>query len=363
MPASGRGQGSAYEKFSHPASRYAVIGAAALVTRARTARAARRASRSAACCRTRGGRRAVERALTARPPTDGDDRGRGREQVAADLGSDVTGDIFASAEYRTRDGAGVRQARAAAAAARASQVCAGQHGRRDLDACRQTRRSRHRSTSCSRRWRAQQYVAERGLAVSIYLALRLQRPLFLEGEAGVGKTEVAKVLAAALDTELIRLQCYEGLDISHAVYEWNYPRQILEIRLLESAHALDRAGGRARAVHRGVSDQAAAAARDRADARAAAGAADRRDRSRRRGVRGLPARAAVRLPGHDSRARHHPRRDAAGRRDHVEPDARSARRAEAPLCLQLDRLSRLRQGAPHRRGARCRACRRGWPSR
>jgi MoxR-like ATPase len=84
-----------------------------------------------------------------------------------------------------------------------------------------------------------QYIASRGLAVSAYLALRLQRPLFLEGEPGVGKTEVAKVLASALDTELIRLQCYEGLDISHAVYEWNYPRQILEIRLLEGAHALD----------------------------------------------------------------------------------------------------------------------------
>ena len=86
---------------------------------------------------------------------------------------------------------------------------------------------------------SRQYIASRGLAVSIYLALRLQRPLFLEGEPGVGKTEVAKVLASALDTELIRLQCYEGLDISHAVYEWNYPRQILEIRLLEGAHALD----------------------------------------------------------------------------------------------------------------------------
>jgi MoxR-like ATPase len=83
------------------------------------------------------------------------------------------------------------------------------------------------------------YIAGRGLAVSTYLALRLQRPLFLEGEPGVGKTEVAKVLAATLGVELIRLQCYEGLDISHAVYEWNYPRQILEIRLLESAHALD----------------------------------------------------------------------------------------------------------------------------
>ncbi len=87
----------------------------------------------------------------------------------------------------------------------------------------------------------QRYMANRGLAVSIYLALRLQRPLFLEGEAGVGKTEVAKVVAAALGTELIRLQCYEGLDITHAVYEWNYPRQLLEIRLLDAAHELDRA--------------------------------------------------------------------------------------------------------------------------
>ena len=86
----------------------------------------------------------------------------------------------------------------------------------------------------------ERYVADRGLAVSIYLALRLQRPLFLEGEAGVGKTEVAKVLASALRTELIRLQCYEGLDISHACYEWNYPRQLLEIRLLEAAQELDR---------------------------------------------------------------------------------------------------------------------------
>jgi MoxR-like ATPase len=81
----------------------------------------------------------------------------------------------------------------------------------------------------------QRYVAERGLAVSIYLALHLKRPLFLEGEAGVGKTELAKVLATALGTSLIRLQCYEGLDITHAVYEWNYPRQILEIRLLEAS--------------------------------------------------------------------------------------------------------------------------------
>lgn len=86
----------------------------------------------------------------------------------------------------------------------------------------------------------EQYIADRDLAVAVFLALTLRRPLFLEGEAGVGKTEIAKVLARALGAELIRLQCYEGLDVSHAVYEWNYPRQLLEIRLLEAADALDR---------------------------------------------------------------------------------------------------------------------------
>ncbi len=85
------------------------------------------------------------------------------------------------------------------------------------------------------------YVADRGLATSIYLALRLGRPLLLEGEAGVGKTEVAKVLAKGLGAELIRLQCYEGLDVTHAVYEWNYARQLLEIRLREAAGPVDRA--------------------------------------------------------------------------------------------------------------------------
>ena len=78
------------------------------------------------------------------------------------------------------------------------------------------------------------YIADRGLATSLFLALRLQKPLFLEGEAGVGKTEVAKVLSLVLDRPLIRLQCYEGLDISTAVYEWNYARQILHIRMQEA---------------------------------------------------------------------------------------------------------------------------------
>jgi MoxR-like ATPase len=78
------------------------------------------------------------------------------------------------------------------------------------------------------------YIADRSLATAAYLALKLRRPLFLEGEAGVGKTEIAKVLASTLGRRLIRLQCYEGLDAASAVYEWNYPRQMIEIRLAEA---------------------------------------------------------------------------------------------------------------------------------
>ena len=88
--------------------------------------------------------------------------------------------------------------------------------------------------------RKELYVADRGLAMSVYLALQLRRPLFLEGEAGVGKTEVAKALSSALGARLIRLQCYEGLDVSQAVYEWNYSRQLLHIRLLEASGGVDR---------------------------------------------------------------------------------------------------------------------------
>jgi MoxR-like ATPase len=90
----------------------------------------------------------------------------------------------------------------------------------------------------------QRYVADRGLAVSLFLALRLKRPLFLEGEAGVGKTALAGAVAAALDTDLIRLQCYEGLDVPHALYEWDYARQLLELRILDATHTLDPSSAR-----------------------------------------------------------------------------------------------------------------------
>jgi MoxR-like ATPase len=84
------------------------------------------------------------------------------------------------------------------------------------------------------------YVADRSLATALFLSLELKRPLFLEGEAGVGKTEIAKVLSNTLGRDLIRLQCYEGLDVSAAVYEWNYARQMLEIRMAEASGGADR---------------------------------------------------------------------------------------------------------------------------
>src|SRR5829696_8369065 len=89
-------------------------------------------------------------------------------------------------------------------------------------------------------FRARDYVCDRSLATAVFLGLQLGRPLLLEGEAGVGKTELAKVLAASLGARLIRLQCYEGLDVNAAVYEWNYPRQMLEIRLLEARGQADK---------------------------------------------------------------------------------------------------------------------------
>ncbi len=87
--------------------------------------------------------------------------------------------------------------------------------------------------------RGEKYVTERGLATTLYLTLRLRKPLLLEGEAGVGKTEIAKTLAAILETPLIRLQCYEGLDASSAIYEWDYPRQMLYLRTIEATGGQD----------------------------------------------------------------------------------------------------------------------------
>lgn len=91
---------------------------------------------------------------------------------------------------------------------------------------------------------AEHYVADRALTVAVFLAMRLKRPLFLEGESGVGKTALASAVAGALGRDLIRLQCYEGLDIGHAIYEWDYARQLLELRILEATRTLDRESAR-----------------------------------------------------------------------------------------------------------------------
>ena len=136
------------------------------------------------------------------------------------------------------------------------------------------------------------YLADEGLATALFLALRLPQPLLLEGEAGVGKTEAAKALAAALDTPLIRLQCYEGIDAAEALYEWNYPRQLLRIRLAEAAGG---ELGRGRALRpTSTSSRRPLLRGDRAPGPAAGRAADRRARPRRRRLRGVPARAAGR---------------------------------------------------------------------
>ncbi len=106
------------------------------------------------------------------------------------------------------------------------------------------------------------YLADDGLATALFLSLRLPQPLLLEGEAGVGKTEAAKALAAALDTELIRLQCYEGIDSSEALYEWNYPRQLLRIRSSEATGGAEFA--EEELFGTGIPDAAPTAAGDRA---------------------------------------------------------------------------------------------------
>ena len=95
---------------------------------------------------------------------------------------------------------------------------------------------------------AERYVADRRLATSVFLALTLKRPLFVEGEPGVGKTELAKALAQALSAVLLRVQCYEGLDVAQTAYEWNVARQMMEIRLAEAAHGVSDAGAKERLV-------------------------------------------------------------------------------------------------------------------
>ena len=163
------------------------------------------------------------------------------------------------------------------------------------------------STTCRRRSPSTATCPTRASRPPIFLALSLRRPLLLEGEAGVGKTEVAKVLSRWTGGELIRLQCYEGIDASQAVYDWDYtpPAAAPARRRGDAARRRASAPERSRSQlyqERFLLKRALLRAID-TDARTAAGAADRRGRPRRRRVRGVPARGAVRLPDHRPRAR------------------------------------------------------------
>ena len=200
-------------------------------------------------------------------------------------------------------------------------------------------------------FRSHGYIAERSLATTVFLALELGRPLLLEGEAGVGKTELAKVLAASLGTRLIRLQCYEGLDVNTAVYEWNYPRQMLEIRLLEAARR-DRQGDGARHLQRRVPAQAPAppGARGRRRHRPVLliDEIDRADEEFEAYLLEILSDFQVTVPEIGTI-----RAAAAAARDpHLQPDARGPRRAQAPLPVPLDRLPHGGQGVRDRRHPR-----------
>ena len=190
---------------------------------------------------------------------------------------------------------------------------------------------------------------------SSFLAARLGKPVLVEGPAGVGKTELAKALAEYLGRRLVRLQCYEGLDEAKALYEWNYRKQLLRIQAEAQGTGLGRGAGRH--LRRGVPARAAADDRDRL-ARAGR-AADRRDRQDRPGVRGDAARAAVRLPDLDPRARPHRGAHAPRRAADLEQHARADRGAQAPLPVPVARLPVDRARARDRPPARARAAREG----
>ena len=198
------------------------------------------------------------------------------------------------------------------------------------------------------------YLADRGLSTAIYLSLSLGKPLLLEGEAGVGKTEVAKVLSSLLDRELIRLQCYEGIDASQALYEWNYSRQLIAVRAMDAADAethVEDLFGPEFLVERPL--LAALRAGDRAVL--LVDELDRADDEFEAFLLEILSEFAVTIPEVGTRGR----RDPARRDRDLEPHARAARRAEASLPLPLDRPP-----CPGARGRRsCGRGRRTWGSR
>src|SRR6476469_7682017 len=183
------------------------------------------------------------------------------------------------------------------------------------------------------------YLVDESLATSMFLGVRLPQPLLLEGEAGVGKTEAAKALAAVLDTPLMRLQCYEGIDAAEALYEWNYPRQLLRIRLADSTGSPlseDNLFGPDYLIRRPL-----LSALEHPGPRPAVlliDEIDRADDDFEAFLLELLGEAAVTIP----RARHRARHAPADHRPDLEPHARPARRRQAALPLLLDWLSLAR---------------------
>ena len=199
------------------------------------------------------------------------------------------------------------------------------------------------------------YVAERSLATAVFLTLRMRRPLFLEGEAGVGKTEVARVLARVLGRRLVRLQCYEGLDVASAVYEWKLsaaddPDPARRDGRKRRSGRVDRIG-RGGHLHSPLPHRAPPPPGPGFRPGRRAGAAHRRARPRGRAVRGVPAGTAGRLPDHDSRTRHRRRRGTTRGGHHLQPYPRDPRRHQAPLLLPLGGLSRRCTGTRNPPGA------------
>jgi len=197
------------------------------------------------------------------------------------------------------------------------------------------------------------YLAERSLATVTYLSLRMGRPLFLEGEAGVGKTEIAKVLSAALERKLIRLQCYEGLDVASAVYEWNSAAQMIAIRLSEAAGETDREQLSSDIfAERYLIKRPLLQALEPDVAGPPVLLIDELDRADEAFEAYLLE--IQRFSGDDPRTRHRKGAGAADRHHHLEPYPRNSRRAEAPLSLSLGRLSQCRTRARDREDARAR---------
>ena len=184
------------------------------------------------------------------------------------------------------------------------------------------------------------YLADRGLATALYVAMSLQRPILLEGEVGVGKTEVAKVLATVFGRKLIRLQCYEGIDTSQALYEWDYTRQMLQIRALSEHQALgdeavDKLFGPKFLLERPLLE--AVRSGDRSVL-----LIDEVDRADDEFEAFLLEVLSDRFPDQHPGDRHHQGRQCPAGGAHLQPHPRAARRAEAALPVPLDRLSARR---------------------